>query len=339
MKTLPMSEDVKVNWKLDMAPSVSVIIPVFNAEKWISECLGNVRAQSCRNIEILCVNDASTDRSLEILTQAAATDARIRIIHFAVNKGVSAARNAALNMASGEYICFVDADDIIETDFISNLYQEAKNHDLDLVKGPFKIVNGEEIKESFVINQKVKENKFNLHMDFPSVLYRKSLLTKNNILFNEDIAYTEDRIFMIRAVYYAKTIGLVESGGSYLYIRHFGSVTNRPLDIKTVRNIANGYIRLFTYIKDMDIDEHSYEILYQEFFLGYLSMLNTNRSFIGEIWHELALLVDLLKYQHDAIEKFKIAIQQHDANGLLKAFHIHRAKLLSVLIRKQKLQK
>ena len=330
-----MSSGVKASWKPEMTPSVSVIIPVFNSAQWLSDCLKSVCSQSCKNLEIICVDDASTDTSLKILTQAATADKRIRVIRFDANQGVSAARNAALGAATGEYICFVDADDVIEPGFIASLYQEAKSHDFDLVKGPLKIVNAGKV-ESLALDQKIKENKFNLHLEFTSVLYRRSLLTENNILFNEDIAYAEDRIFLIRAVYHAKTIGMVEDGDSYLYIRRFGSVTNRPLDIQTVRNIAEGYIRLFSYLKDMDIDETSYGILYQEFLLGYFSMLNTNRPFIGQIWDALGRLVDLVRYHHDAVGEFKTAIQHHDMAGLLKAFHIHRAKLLSVLIRRQR---
>ena len=92
---------------------VSVIIPVYNLEKYLKQCLESVVSQTLKDIEILCVNDGSTDSSLEILEEYASRDTRIRIIN-QENHGAGNARNTGLNIAAGEYLYFLDGDDYIE---------------------------------------------------------------------------------------------------------------------------------------------------------------------------------------------------------------------------------
>lgn len=99
---------------------VSVIVPVYNTAPWLRRCLDSICAQSYRNLEILCVNDGSTDNSAEILAEYAARDARIRVIH-QENAGVSAARNKATAMVKGEWVTYVDSDDWLSLDIFCSL--------------------------------------------------------------------------------------------------------------------------------------------------------------------------------------------------------------------------
>ena len=94
-------------------PEISIIIPVYNVEKYLDECLNSAANQTFENIEIICVNDGSTDGSLEILESHASKDKRIRIIS-QENKGVSSARNEGLDAARGKYIYFMDSDDYMD---------------------------------------------------------------------------------------------------------------------------------------------------------------------------------------------------------------------------------
>ncbi len=103
-----------------MAQKVSVIIPVYNCEKYLQECLDSVRGQSYHNLEIIIINDGSTDQTQEIIDKNLQEDSRIKTIR-QVNAGVSAARNAGLNLATGDYISFIDADDTVAPDFIEKL--------------------------------------------------------------------------------------------------------------------------------------------------------------------------------------------------------------------------
>ena len=111
---------------------VSVIIPVYNGEKYIEKCLKSLIDQSLKDIQIICVNDGSTDNTLSILNQFASKDNRIKVIS-TDNRGQGSARNTALKEANGEYISFIDADDWINENALELLYNKAKSDDLDML--------------------------------------------------------------------------------------------------------------------------------------------------------------------------------------------------------------
>ena len=111
---------------------VSIIIPVYNNESYIEKCIGSVQAQSCRDIEIIVVDDGSTDRSGSILEDMAAADDRIRLIH-QENAGTAAARNTGLGLATGRYLTFVDGDDYISRDYIERLLLCARENEAEMV--------------------------------------------------------------------------------------------------------------------------------------------------------------------------------------------------------------
>ncbi len=109
---------------------ISVIIPIYNVEKYLARCLDSVVNQTLTDIEIICVDDGSTDKSIVIAKEYAEKDNRISIIH-QENKGVSAARNAGMKIASGKYISFIDGDDWIDLDFLEKLYNAAESSGAD----------------------------------------------------------------------------------------------------------------------------------------------------------------------------------------------------------------
>lgn len=116
-------------------PKVSVIIPVYNTEKYLKKCLDSVCNQTLQDIEIICINDCSQDNCLEILKAYALSDTRVRIIDFKENRGAGAARNAGIEAAQGEYIGFVDSDDFIDLDFYEKLYNSGTKTKANVVKG------------------------------------------------------------------------------------------------------------------------------------------------------------------------------------------------------------
>ena len=113
-------------------PLVSVIIPVYNVEKYLNQCLDSVIAQTLTDIEIICVNDSSTDGSLGILEEYEKKDKRIRVVT-QPNSGAGAARNRGLSMASGKYLSFLDSDDFFEPDMLELAYQKAEEDSADFV--------------------------------------------------------------------------------------------------------------------------------------------------------------------------------------------------------------
>ena len=115
---------------------VSVIIPVYNVENYLQKCLDSCFSQTYANIEVVAINDGSTDTSGEVLDEYAANESRLKVFH-QQNKGVVYARELGVTNSKGEYICFVDSDDFIEKDMISNLLQIALDDDCDIVSRDF----------------------------------------------------------------------------------------------------------------------------------------------------------------------------------------------------------
>ena len=114
-------------------PEVSVIIPVYNVEKYLRECLDSVMAQTFTDFEAICVNDGSTDGSLAILEEYAAKDKRFKIIN-RENGGLSAARNSGIQQSSGKYVDFLDSDDMLTPDALQWLYETAEKHTPDILQ-------------------------------------------------------------------------------------------------------------------------------------------------------------------------------------------------------------
>lgn len=114
-----------------MEQKVSIIVPVYGVEKYIGECTESLLSQTYKNLEIILVDDGGKDRSPEICDQYAARDSRIRVIH-KPNGGAASARNAGLDAATGDYVCFVDGDDVVQPNYVRRLLSEAEKQDADI---------------------------------------------------------------------------------------------------------------------------------------------------------------------------------------------------------------
>ena len=143
-----------------METKISVIIPVYNTEEYLGNCLTSICTQTLEDLEIICINDASEDNSLNILNDFANKDKRIKVINFRLNKGAAVARNNGIKIAKGEFISFIDSDDYLETaDFYEKLYNKAIQTNADITKGLYKNSFDNTVYEN--INNKIKENKNN----------------------------------------------------------------------------------------------------------------------------------------------------------------------------------
>lgn len=188
-------------------PLVSVIIPIYNTEKFLPLCINSVLNQTLTDIEVLLVNDGSTDGSGKICDEYACKDQRIQVIH-TLNQGVSHARNQGLETAKGEYIAFMDSDDWIETNMIATLYQLIRTNEAGLATCGY-IIENEDGRPIYHINE-VKSGKLTqweaIHSLFNDryykykgnlwdKLYHKKIIDKHHLKFNEHIYYNEDRLF------------------------------------------------------------------------------------------------------------------------------------------------
>ena len=113
-------------------PQISVIVPIYNTEKYIHKCINSILGQSFRDIEIILVNDGSEDNCGQIVNEYQKADARIKVIH-KENGGLWSARNAGLDIATGKYISFIDSDDWVKREMLEEMYNKAEEHQADLV--------------------------------------------------------------------------------------------------------------------------------------------------------------------------------------------------------------
>lgn len=212
---------------------LSIIVPVYNVEKYLPKCLESLIKQTLKDIEIICVNDGSMDNSLAILKEFASKDSRIKIIDNQ-HQGVAKTRNTGIKQSTGEYIGFVDSDDYIDLDFFEKLYNSATKSNSDIAiasilkhKNFFNIYNAKYTKEetAITIQDKIKlcEDKKHFFFYAWNKIYHSGFIKENNIKFSEGQIY-EDVMFAIKALYYSNKIISVY-GTKYHYIEHENSLT------------------------------------------------------------------------------------------------------------------
>ena len=187
---------------------VSIIIPVYNCEKYITRCLDSLINQTYSNIEIILVNDGSNDKSEDIIKESAKNDNRIKL-YSQINQGVSVARNTGLDKATGKYIMFVDADDYIELDMVDELIKPIQNEhtivfcdnteiwskNIDERKLFCDISTKELTKE--IVLEEIASGRAGLVC---GKLFERNIITENNIKFDKNVKVCEDQLFFLEVV-------------------------------------------------------------------------------------------------------------------------------------------
>lgn len=257
---------------------LSVVIPVYNSQNYLKKCLDSVVNQTLKDIEIICVNDCSPDNSLDILKEYAQNDNRIKIIDFKENKGVSIARNTAMEQAKSEYIGFVDSDDWIDLDFYEKLYNKAVNTNSDIVKA--KIV--QYIDETKILslnwddNEKIKKNKSSFIYGFTTAIFKLKIIQENKITFPEFLHNFEDPYFLIQYIYFSKKIDFIEDS-YYYYRKNLHSATNNfSLD-----KIQRSSLKILDLINSLQLEKEDYLIIYNHFY-SYLLNNCENYNFLND---------------------------------------------------------
>ena len=211
-------------------PKISVIIPVYNTEKYLHRCIDSILAQTFTDYELLLINDGSKDNSGTICDEYAKKDSRIRVVH-KENGGVSSARNMGLDNAKGEWICFIDSDDWVEKEYLKVLYQDGK---YDYVTCYWKVLNCKTYQSNIPtskahigvanIKQFIEEN---IHrLSFPVCrLYKKNIIEKHTIRFDKRISFCEDALFNILYLGNIKSVRQTNDV-LYNYEKHEASLSN-----------------------------------------------------------------------------------------------------------------
>lgn len=263
---------------------VSIILPIYNVEKYLDKCLESVSSQTLKEIEIICVIDASPDKSIEICRKWQAKDSRIVIVDEKVNKGLGLTRNVGLGYAHGEYVAFVDSDDYIDERMYETLYVEAKAKNLDACWCDYRYDLGDHFAESremkvpFVKNNADEVKEYMMDMigpmpEYPSdvkhlvsawrAIYSRQVIEDNRILFeserdngSEDIPFNMDFLMKAKRIGYVPFVGY-----TYRY---------NPLSLSRnyTHNKFLAYCHLFDEVKerfDRCLPEEKYRLHYQRF--------------------------------------------------------------------------
>ena len=258
-------------------PKVSIIIPIYNVEKYLNRCLESVVNQTLKDIEIICINDGSTDKSLNILENFTQKDPRIIVIN-KENGGISSARNKGLEIVQGEYIGFVDSDDWIDSNFFERLYNCAKKYNSDI-----SVTNVlRERKKTKSIRVKYNKEKlytdkndiFNI-CDCPNIcyvwnkIYNTKFFKSTNLCFQEGM-YFEDIMFTTKILHSSKSLVTVPDTLYHYMINDRTSIvksaTNPKKDSDRYYNQKNSL--LFCIENNIKIKEKEFIInnKYYEFF-------------------------------------------------------------------------
>lgn len=258
----------------------SIIIPVYNVEQYLRDCLDSVVAQTYPDYEVICVNDGSTDGSLVLLEKYRQRYPHITIIS-QQNKGLSAARNAGIQAAKGDYLFFLDSDDWIEPESLEILAEKQEGEDLLWFNGRRVFEDGatEEpdsgIEETLLTGWECYNKYALVSRKFHFVcsvlrLYRREYLLQNNLFFEEGI-YHEDNFFTPLACYYAQTVKVIPDC-LYIYRIREGSITQTP-KLKRLYDmlaVANKLSAFFIPIKGID-KRQLYREISGEYFGAYMS--------------------------------------------------------------------
>ncbi len=242
-------------------PAISVVIPVYNAEKYLRRCLDSLQNQTFTDWHAICINDGSRDASLEILRDYAADDARIEIID-KKNAGVSAARNDGLRAARGEFVHFMDADDFIDVDFYEEMYNASRG--ADMVCAGF--VSDNKFARPIVycapryldsMWSKVLRTHVLTDSYVWRYLFRRDFLKKNKLKFDTTLVSQEDALFVLDAIQRAGRIVIAPRVSYHYMFNDMSALNSRDAahrqKIKAQYKIGKQYRRDFAFRNNVGI--------------------------------------------------------------------------------------
>lgn len=260
---------------------ISIIIPAYNVECYISICINSILSQTYNNFEVIIINDGSTDKTGEICKKYALKDSRIKLF-YQENKGVSAARNFGIEKASGNYIIFIDADDFLEDNMIKIMYDNINKYKCDIFICNYNIIDTNGIKNNLNHSEKVileltaqdYKQKLYEHDSYRGYLWNK-LIKKDvmdTIRFDENIHIMEDLIFLdkisknVKKAYYINDLYL------YNYVQRYSSALNNKFS-KKHRTVLDAYKIILNNIKMLNSDlqnKYKFDYVFEAMNIYYL---------------------------------------------------------------------
>lgn len=275
---------------------VSVIIPVYNVENYLQECLDSVVCQTLDDYEIICVEDCSTDKSMDILKKYATQYPMLRILEYGDNRGQAYARNKGMEIANGKYLYFMDSDDLlVNKDCLARMYQYAEKEQLDcLLFDAYMEYETEELREIFVklYTKGIEGDKYTASFDYPDVMngfdyftncyrngdfrcvvwqqfWRKDYLKNNNLSFDADTSPHEDLLFSFKALLKVERIQYIREP-MYIYRFRENSSTSTLITLKRIKAYVLCYCYAIDYLQQY---LQNYEL--DETLVGFLNDIKT----------------------------------------------------------------
>ena len=218
-------------------PAISVIVPVFNTEKYLSRMIDSVLAQSFKDFELILVDDGSSDMSGHICDCYAKDDNRVRVIHTS-NHGASAARNRGIEEAVGEWITFIDSDDYVLPEYLNSMYSSGKKYNSDLVMTGLQRVSEHDPSKNVVrdwqetavdrdhIEELFDKNVLQFQKGPVIKLFRNEIIKKYDVRFDEKLSRGEDALFVYSYLPYCRRFS-VAPGANYIYCLREGSLMSQ----------------------------------------------------------------------------------------------------------------
>ena len=241
-------------------PKISVIVPVYKAEQYLSQCVGSILGQTFSDLELLLIDDGSPDNCPQMCDEFAKADPRIRVVH-KKNGGVSSARNAGLDAAIGEYVTFVDSDDWVEKNMYEDMMTQAEEFDCDVVMcdcvkeySGQNILYSHDIRSGFYSREKLEQEYFQHllmmeNVEYPATISNWLLLFRRelaeNLRYLTGVRYSEDLLFGAQLMYAAKSFYYMKGLPYYHYVMNPDSATH-----KFVPDKWNDYLRLHRGIRE-----------------------------------------------------------------------------------------
>lgn len=311
---------------------VSVISPIYNVEKYIEECIDSVRKQTLKEIEIICVNDGSTDGTQDIIENISKYDDRIRVIN-KKNEGPSAARNTGLDIAMGEYIYFIDSDDLILPDTLESLYNIAKNNKLDIIyfdadsffetsdlhkkeDAYLDYYHRKQIYDSIYTGQELFELMLNNYDFKPSPclqMLRRNLLSSYQINFYHGIIH-EDNLFTLQTMMVSKRV-MHLSKRFYLRRIHDNSIMTSEKGLMNAWGYYKSCDEMLNTISKIEVSKTCFMAIE-----NYLSKLMRNAENYVKKLNEEIVLEETNKYSNE--EQLKFLIYVYEQAKIQKKFEM-----------------
>ena len=249
---------------------ISILIPTHNNEKYITSCLESIINQTYKNLEIIVIDDFSTDNTRQILKEFEKKDKRIKIITNSQNYGYGKSVNIGIKNSKGNYIQIVESDDFIEPEMSETLLNQALEHNTDIIKSDFYTIKKNKKNKSknhtnYPINQNINaETNPELYLLKPSLwsfLFKKEFLIKNSIIFNEtEGASFQDTSFQFKCIYFAQNIRLIEK---HLYNYNLDNPNSSINNDKKAFAIINEFITINNFFNHKNNTQTPFKLLFE----------------------------------------------------------------------------